>query len=101
MATPNQYVSVRETAQILDITEKKVMELIEERKLQAYRIADKFLRLRKTEVQNLRNSGRVEQENIRFEYTPAQRAFDYLRYNDFYFVSLGIICFLLYVIFFD
>ena len=43
MSSSSQYISVRETAQILAINEKKVMDLIEAKSLQAYRIADKFL----------------------------------------------------------
>ena len=33
------------------------MDLIQQRKLQAYKIADKFLRLKKSEVLALRNTG--------------------------------------------
>ena len=40
--TDSQYISVRETAQILGTSEKKVMGLIEEGKLQAYKIANQF-----------------------------------------------------------
>lgn len=97
--TTNQYISVRETAQILGITEKKVMDLIEERKLQAYRIADKFLRLKKVEVLSLRNTGFVPQENLKIEYTSSERLQDFLYYNDFYILSGLIIAALLYVIF--
>ncbi len=41
----SQYITVRETAQILAVSEKKVMDLIESGNLQAYKIADQFLRL--------------------------------------------------------
>ena len=95
----NQYISVRETAQILAISEKKVMDLIEERKLQAYRIADKFLRLKKAEVLSLRNTGHVPQEHIQMAYTGAERVKDFFYFNDFYLVSLLVVIFLLYVIF--
>ena len=96
----NQFISVRETAQLLSVSEKKVMELIEGRKLQAYRIADKFLRLKKTEVLSLRNEGTVRQENINLEYSPAERMWDFLYFNDFYLISILIIFILLFVIFF-
>jgi excisionase family DNA binding protein len=97
--TANQYISVRETAQILGITEKKVMDLIEERKLQAYRIADKFLRLKKVEVLTLRNAGFVPQENLKIEYSSSERLQDFFYYNDFYIFSGLLILVLLYVIF--
>lgn len=100
MATTTQFVSVRETAQLLGISEKKVMDLIQQRKLQAYKIADKFLRLKKTEVLALRNTGDVANEDIQYEYTPAERFRDVLYYNDFYFFALIVSCILLYVIFY-
>ncbi len=61
--TSSQFVSVRETSQILAVNEKKVMHLIEEGKLQAYRIADKFLRLKRSEVLDLRNTGDIAKEH--------------------------------------
>ena len=97
--TSNQYISVRETAQLLSISEKKVMDLIEGRKLQAYRIADKFLRLKKAEVLTLRNSGGVKQEHAPLAYTQGERLRDFFYYNDFYIFSLIVIVFLSYVIF--
>lgn len=96
----SQFISVRETAQLLGISEKKVMNLIEERKLQAYRIADKFLRLKKSEVLNLRNAGHVVREIHQHDYTFPERVKDFFYYNDFYIISFIIIATLLYIIFF-
>lgn len=98
--TTTQYISVRETAQLLGISEKKVMDLIEERKLYAYRIADKFLRLKRSEALLLRNSGHVVREDHPMAYTTAEKIKDFLYFNDFYVLSLFIIFGLLYVIFY-
>ena len=98
--TTNQFISVRETAQILAISEKKVMDLIEERKLQAYRIADKFLRLKKSEVLSLRYTGHVTTENRQFSYTSAERFRDFFYFNDFYILSAILTVLLLLVIFY-
>ena len=98
--TTGQYISVRETAQILGVSEKNVMDLIESRKLQAYRIADKFLRLKKTDVLNLRNSTNSPQENFTSEYTPSEKLRDFFYYNDFYLIATLIIFALLFVIFY-
>lgn len=95
-----QFISVRETAQILGVSEKKVMDLIEEKRLQAYRIADKFLRLKKSEVLNLRNTGNVVRENYQIAYSPAERVKDFIYFNDFYIFSLIIVLELLYIIFY-
>ena len=99
--TTNQYISVRETAQLLTISEKKVMDLIEERKLQAYRIADKFLRLKKAEVLSLRNSNFIPKEHQPLSYTTAERLQDFFHFNDFYLISLGLILILMYMIFYS
>ena len=98
--TSDQFITVRETAQLLAITEKKVMDLVKEEKLKAYKIADQFLRLKRNEVLNIRKSGTVEIENVQLEYTLAERIQDALYYNDFYILSFLIILGLLYVIFF-
>ena len=95
----NQYVSVREAAQLLAISEKKIMDLIEERRLQAYRIADKFLRLKKSEVLSLQNTGKVEKEDITFAYTRSEKINDFFYFNDYYLLSTLIILILLYIIF--
>ena len=96
----NQFISVRETAQILGVSEKKIMDLIEEKKLQAYRIADKFLRLKKSEVLVLRNSNSVVKETLQISYSTQERIKDFFYYNDFYLLSLGAILILLFIVFY-
>lgn len=96
--TTSQYISVRETAQILGISEKKVMDMVEIKKLQAYRIADQFLRLKKDEVLSLRNTGAVVNENIQHPYTKPERLRDFFYYNDFYMFSACIIAILLVIV---
>ncbi len=98
--TATQFISVRETAQLLGISEKKVMDLIEAKKLEAYRIADKFLRLKKSEVLDLRNAGHVAREDHQFAYTSVEKIKDFFHFNDFYILSLIIILELLYIIFY-
>jgi len=95
----SQFVSVRETAQILEISEKKVMDLIEERKLQAYKIANRFLRLKKSEVVDLRNAGEIAKETVQHAYTSAEKVKDFFYFYDFYLISAAIILGLLYIIF--
>jgi excisionase family DNA binding protein len=95
------YVTVREAAQTLGIPEGKVMELIEQKKLLAYRIADQYLRLKRSDVMALRDSGHVISENIKYPYTFVERLRDLLAYNDFYIVSFVVILILLGIIFFS
>lgn len=98
--TNEQFITVRETAQVLGVSEKKVMDMIESQKLQAYRIADQFLRLKKSEVVSIRNTGNIVNENIKFAYTKAERLTDFFYFNDFYIISLIVIAALLGFIFF-
>ena len=98
MTSTGQYISVRESAQLLGVTERKIMDLIEERKLTAYRIANQFLRLKKSDVLNLKNTGKVVVETVQHPYTKAERLRDFFHYHDFYWASLAIILGLLYVI---
>ena len=96
----SQYITVRETAQILTVSEKKVMDLIESGSLQAYKIADQFLRLKRNEVVNILSTGQVVSEGVSLGYTPGERVRDFFYFNDFYLVALVIIGVLLYIIFF-
>ena len=96
----SQYITVRETAQILSVTEKKVMDLIEGGQLQAYKIADQFLRLKRHEVVHMRTSGQVVSENAAPKYTAGERVSDFFYYNDFYLIALAVIGVLLYIVFF-
>lgn len=97
-SSTSQYISVRETAQLLGISERKVMDLIETRKLTAYKIANQFLRFKKSDVLEIKNSGQVAVETVRHPYTPNERFHDFFRYNDFYLISIIIVVVLLFVI---
>ena len=95
-----QYITVRETSQILGISEKKVTDLIDAGKLQAYRIADQFLRLKRTEVMQVRGSGQVARENVSHEYSAGEWVRDFFYFNDFYLFACAVIAVLLYIIFY-
>ncbi|HRZ39431.1 MAG TPA: helix-turn-helix domain-containing protein [Candidatus Omnitrophota bacterium] len=94
----SQYISVREAANLLGVSEKKIMDLIQSTDLKAYKIADQFLRLKKAEVLALRKSGEVKNENVQFEYTAGERIRDLFYFNSFYIVSLVIIGVLISII---
>jgi len=98
--TTTHFISVRETAQLLGISEKAVMDLIETRKLQAYRIAEKFLRLKKNDVLGIRNAGSVKRDSEEIQYTTSERLQDFFYFNDFYIACSVLICVLIYIIFY-
>lgn len=96
----DQFISVREAAQALGVSEKKIMDLVEESHLQAYKIAGQFLRLKRSEVLDLQTTGSVAQETVQYEYTAAEKFRDFFYFNDFYLMAAGAIIFLLYLIFY-
>ena len=98
MTSSAQYITVRETAQLLGVTEKKIMDFVDDGKLQAYRIAGQFLRLKKSEVLTILNSGTITNEVIQYKYTLPEHVSDFLYFNDFYIAATVIIAVLLYVI---
>ncbi len=99
--TDNQYISVRETAQLLEISEKQVMTLIEEKQLMAYRIANQFLRLKKSEVLSLQQQNAVApEEETDYPYTLGERVKDFFYYNDFYILCGLVVLGLLFYIFY-
>ena len=97
--TTNQYISVRETAQVLGVSERKVMDLVDEKKLHAYRIADQFLRLKKEEVLQIKNAGTVPSDRTAHLYSPAERVIDFFYFNDFYIISSIVIILLLCLVY--
>lgn len=96
----DQFISVREAAQTLGISEKKIMDLVEGSQLQAYRIAGQFLRLKKSEVLGLQTTGKVVEEITQYKYSSNEHFKDFLYFNDFYIVSTVVIALFLYAIFF-
>ncbi len=96
----DQFISVREAAQTLGISEKKIMDLVEGSQLQAYRIAGQFLRLKKNEVLGLQTTGKVVEETAQYKYSSSEHLKDFVYFNDFYIISFFVITLFLYAIFF-
>ena len=94
----DQYISVREAAQIMAVSEKKIVDLIEAKKLVAYRIANQFLRLKKIDVIQLKDSGSVTPESSLDPYTLGEKIQDFFYFNDFYLFCAVVIILLLYII---
>ncbi len=98
--TMSPYVTVREASQMLGVSEGKLMTLVDEKKLQAYKIAGQYVRFKREDVTRMKASGLVESETVKFSYTMQERFRDFLVYNDFYITSFLVILALLYIIFF-
>ncbi len=93
--------TVREVAQLLNITEKDVMDLADSGEIPAYKIGGVYLRFKHEQVEQFRKSGKLtaQQVIIPERNTFTDRVKDFFYFNDFYIVSLAIILGLLFVIF--
>ena len=76
------------------------MDMVEEKKIMAYKIAGQFLRLKKSEILNIKNTGAVVKEITQYAYTMQERIKDFFYFNDFYILCVLIIFTLLYIIFY-
>ncbi len=94
-----KFISVRDAAQILGVSEKKIIDLVDEGQIPAYRIGGQYLRLKKEQIEGLKDSKLIKAENLRYEYSWFERLKDFFYFNDFYIASLIIIVVLFYVIF--
>ncbi|MDP3143026.1 MAG: helix-turn-helix domain-containing protein [Candidatus Omnitrophota bacterium] len=96
-----KFISVREAAQILGVTEKKILDLAEEGKIPAYRIAGQYLRFKENEIEQIHDKGIVISEDNSFHYSAPERFRDFIYYNDFYIVCAVFVFCLLAVILFS
>ena len=105
-----EYLSVREAAEMLEISEDELRHLANEHKIPSHNIAGVFLRLKKKEVEDLKNRWRIGRhdlfpsghEPVLPEATEKpsvrERLADLWYFNDFYIICSAIIVVLLYLI---
>ena len=104
------YVSIQEASEILAMSHGEIHELIQERKLIAFKIGDEYLRLRKEQVYDMEAKNRINAElfpedrtihqNVSTvkNATVVEKVRDYFYFNDFYILSFLVIAALLYLI---
>lgn len=105
-----EYLSAREAAQVLEISEEELWGLVHQHKIPTHQIAGVFLRLKKKEIEELKNKWRIERElfpaqqryfvhrNTVGEPSLAERLVDFWYFNDFYILCSLLIGALLYFI---
>ena len=92
--------TIRDVALYLNVSEREVMDLAEQGKIPAYKIAGVYLRFRKEQVESYKNTlGPGNSSPTRDLYPFKDKVFDFLYYNDFYIFSTLIVLFLLLFIF--
>jgi excisionase family DNA binding protein len=105
-----EYLSIREAAELLEIGETELRGLIEKHSIPTHQIAGAFLRLKKKELEELKNKWRIERELFARDGStfvhggPLSRAgffdriADFWYFNDFYVLCSIVIFVLLYFI---
>jgi len=91
--------NTREVSQILDISEKDVIDLTKLGKIPHFKVAGEFLRFRKDDILNLKKE--IQKKfDIQKEKTPMHEAIgEFFYFNDFYLISGSIIVLLVWLIF--
>lgn len=82
-------ISVREAAEFLGLTEKEIIDLVNEGKIPAYKIAGEFLRFRPDQIHKAKNQLNLQnkKESVNF----GEKLADFFYFNDFYIVSITLI----------
>jgi excisionase family DNA binding protein len=89
--------TVREVAQMLKLTEKEVIDLAQEGKIPAYKVAGEYLRFKPQEIEEFKK------KNFEFilskpKVSIKEKIIDFFYFNDFYIFSFLIIIILLIII---
>jgi len=96
-----KFLTVRDVASILGVSEKEVVELVEKGSLSAYRIGGVYLRFKKEQVMEFKKNFQESNPKINKPqvYPFRDRISDFFYFNDFYILAAIIIISLLVIIF--
>lgn len=91
-----KFINIRETAGILGLTEKQVVDLSSEGKIPAYKIGGEFLRFRLDQIQAMKDHFRPEGAQPKQSFK--EQLQDFFYFNDFYILTLiAILTILLFI----
>ncbi len=105
-----QFLNMREAAEMLDVSEEEMKALIQQHKVPTHNVAGVFLRLKKEDVEHLKNRWRIDRELFPapepyFSHhdtvqkpTAREKWQDFWYFNDFYIICSVLIVVLLYFI---
>ena len=104
------YLSIHDAAELLEISEEELRGLVQKHEIPTHNVAGVFLRLKKKEIEELKNKWRIERElfvkDERYfsHHTTvhkagfAEKLGDFWYFNDFYILCSVLIAVLLYFI---
>lgn len=92
--------TVRETSQLLDISEREAIDLAQNGDIPAYKVGGQYLRFKRGQVETFKKQRkRISGAHSRnMKYTFGGRIRDFFYFNDFYILSAFIIIWMLIVI---
>lgn len=88
--------TIREVSQLLNISEREVIELAEEGKLPAYKIGGIYLRFKREQVEEFKKRNLKKSHLVTHSFRERFREFIY--FNDFYILTAFIILWMLIII---
>ncbi len=94
--------TVRDVSSILGISEKEVMDLVESKQLEAYRVGGVYIRFKHEQIAHFHKTFKPHSKHKTItseKYTLKDRISDFLYFNDFYILSALIILLILVIIF--
>ncbi len=96
--------TIREVSQILNISEKEVVDFAENGSIPAYKVGGVYLRFRRAQIEEFRIRFKSpaqgnSQDNASPKYLFRERLSDFLYFNDFYILAFLIIILIVVIIF--
>ncbi len=96
-----RFLTVRDVSSILGISEKEVMDLVENKQLEAYRVGGVYIRFKQEQIADFKKVFKSPKKQLvsSEKYTLRDKISDFLYFNDFYILSALIILLILIIIF--
>ncbi|HQP91846.1 MAG TPA: helix-turn-helix domain-containing protein [Candidatus Omnitrophota bacterium] len=94
----SKLLTIREAAGYLNLTEKEIIDLSNAGDIPAYKVGGVYLRFKKEQLDLVKHKIKPNQSLVTIEGNTFEKTKDFIYHNDFYFLSLIIIFFLLYFI---
>ncbi len=97
-----RFLTVRDVSLILGISEKEVMDLVESKQLDAYKVGGIYIRFKQEQITQFGKSFKPAVKNRQIasqKYSLTDRISDFFYFNDFYILAALIIALILVVIF--
>ncbi len=91
--------TVRDVSLFLGISEKEVLDLVENGVVPAYKVGGLYLRFKRNQIEEAKSKGLISASSSSSQYTFAERSSDFFYYNDFYIAAFVFILLMLVLIF--